>query len=69
MLSLRQKKGLDLHTVLYLLMGTQKVIFNKNIELLKKESLLEQNDNKVRLSFKGLIIENEVVLKLLEGLF
>jgi oxygen-independent coproporphyrinogen-3 oxidase len=69
MLSLRQKKGLDLHAVLYLLMGTQKVVFNKNIELLKKESLLEQNDNKIRLSFKGMIIENEVVLKLLEGLF
>ena len=69
MLSLRQKKGLDLHTVLYLLSGIQKITFNKNIELLKSESLLQQDDNRIFLSFKGMILENEVVLKLFEGLF
>ena len=69
MLSLRQKKGLDLHSVLYLLTGTQKITFNKNIELLKSESLLQQEDNRVFLLFKGIVLENEVVLKLSEGLF
>lgn len=69
MLSLRQKKGLDLHSVLYLLTGTQKITFNKNIELLKSESLLQQDDNRIFLSFKGIVLENEVVLKLSEGLF
>lgn len=69
MLSLRQRKGLDLHAVLYLLTGTQKMTFKKNIELLKSESLLQQDENQVFLSFKGIILENEVVLKLSEGLF
>jgi len=69
MLSLRQKEGLDLHSVLYLLTGTQKITFNKNIELLKSESLLQQDDNRLFLSFKGIVLENEVVLKLSEGLF
>ncbi len=69
MLSLRQKEGLDLHGVLYLLTGTQKITFNKNIELLKSESLLQQDDNRLFLSFKGIVLENEVVLKLSEGLF
>lgn len=69
MLSLRQKKGMDLHGVLYLLTGTQKITFNRNIELLKSESLLQQDGDRVFLTFKGLILENEVVLKLSEGLF
>ncbi len=69
MLSLRQRKGLDLHAVLYLLTGTQKIVFKKNIELLKNESLLQQYDDRVFLPFKGMVLENEVVLKLSEGLF
>lgn len=69
MLSLRQRKGLDLHSVLYLLTGTQKITFNKNIDLLKYESLLQQEADRVFLSFKGIVLENEVVLKLSEGLF
>lgn len=69
MLSLRQKKGLSLHTMLYLLTDIQKIKLYKNIELLKNQSLLKQNKGKITLSLKGMLLENKVLFKLYEGLF
>lgn len=69
MLSLRQKKGLDLQSMLYLLVGTQKIKFYENIEILKNAYLLKQDNNRIYLSFRGMILENEVILKLCKDLF
>jgi oxygen-independent coproporphyrinogen-3 oxidase len=69
MLGLRQAKGLDLHDVLYLLTDKQKNQLYQNVELLKGESLLQQNDDRISLPLNSIILENSIVLKLYEGLF
>lgn len=69
MLSLRQAKGLDLHDVVYLLTDEQKDNFLKNVELLKSQSLLQQNNDRIFLSLNSMILENSIVLGLFKGLF
>ncbi len=69
MLGLRQTSGVDLHDVLYLLTDEQKKQLHQNIELLKSESLLQQNNNRIALPLSSMILENSIVLKLYEGLF
>lgn len=69
MLSLRQKKGLHLHDVLYLLTDEQKNRFHKNVELLKSESLLQQDNGIISLPLNSMIIENHIILRLSKELF
>lgn len=64
MLSLRQKKGVDLHTVLYYGDSEKKAILHSRIELLKKGSLIDIEDGYLKLTRKGMALENEVILSL-----
>lgn len=65
MLALRQNKGLDLHDVVYYLIGDKKESFFETVKLLQAESLVKMDDNKLYLTLKGMVLENEVILKLL----
>jgi len=65
MLGLRQKTGVDLHRVLYSLMGVQKNKLLDNLKLMKTESLIEENNGRIFLTLKGMALENEVILKLM----
>ena len=67
MLCLRQKKGLDLHRVVYFLNTDQKEAFEKNIRHLTSQGLLEQENTTIRLSLKGWALENEVIVRLLSN--
>ncbi len=67
MLGLRQKKGLDLHCVVYFLNSNQKEALEKNIHQLKSQGLIEQENTTIRLSSKGWAIENEVIVRLLSN--
>lgn len=69
MLSLRQTKGLDLHDVVYLLTDVQKNVLHENVELLKSESLLQQKDDTIFLPLNSMILENNIILRLIKGLF
>ena len=66
MLGLRQRKGLDLHRVLYLLKRFQKVEFLHNIKSLESRGLISVKEGKLVLTFKGILLENEIVLRLLD---
>lgn len=65
MLGLRQKKGVDLRDVLYFLKDEQQQKFYQNIAQLKEQALLEEEKGVIRLTTKGFILENEIVLRLL----
>ncbi len=65
MLDLRKKNGGDLHSMLYFLKSADKIKFLNSIEELKKQGLILQIGGKVSLTQKGLLLENEVVLKLI----
>ena len=65
MLGLRQKKGLDLHRVLYFLKDEEKALFLNGVDLLKEQGLIRQIDGRILLTLKGMLLENEVVLKLI----
>jgi putative oxygen-independent coproporphyrinogen III oxidase len=65
MLGLRQKKGIDLHRMVYLLNYDEKKSFLENIEKLKSISLVEEKNGKLLLTLKGMMLENEVILKLM----
>ncbi len=65
MLGLRQRKGASLHDMLYFLKDQQRQQFCKNVELLKEQSFIEEHEGVIRLTTKGMVLENEVILKLL----
>lgn len=70
MLGLRQKSGVDLHRMLYFLevlySGENRGnIFRAKILELKKRGLLEEENGRVFLSTRGLILENEIVINLI----
>lgn len=65
MLGLRQRKGVNLHDVLYFLKDEQQKQFYQNIAMLKEQALLEEHEGVIRLTIKGMVLENEVILKLL----
>lgn len=64
MLSLRQKKGLDLHDVVYFLDENAKKSFFRQLCELEKMGLIEQKDEKVTLSARAMMLENEIVARL-----
>ena len=64
MLGLRQEKGVDLHHMLYFLKGDEKKKFLCGVELLKSQSLIQESGGKIYLTLKGMVLENEVILRL-----
>jgi oxygen-independent coproporphyrinogen-3 oxidase len=65
MLSLRQRNGVGLHSMVYLLNEDQKARFFIQVQELIKASLLEEINGNIRLTIRGMILENEVVISLI----
>jgi len=65
MLGLRQRDGVGLHSMVYLLNEDQKAQFFLQVQKLIKASLLEEVDGKIRLTIRGMILENEVIISLI----
>ncbi len=65
MLGLRQTKGMDLHDMVYLVSEDQKPRFFKNLHDLKSNFLIQEWDGKISLTRKGMLLENEVIIKLM----
>ncbi len=64
MLSLRQSKGLDLHSVVYLLSPQQIKHIKEQVPMLAEAGLVTIQNDIVRLTTKGMTLENEVVVRL-----
>lgn len=65
MLSLRQAKGGGLQRMLYFLGSDEKIRFLDKLEDLKNLGLIRINEDRVCLTLRGMLLENEVVLRLL----
>lgn len=65
MLGLRQRNGVGLHSMVYLLNEDQKARFFIQVQELIKASLLEEINGNIRLTIRGMILENEVVISLI----
>ncbi|MBY0353867.1 radical SAM family heme chaperone HemW [Candidatus Babeliales bacterium] len=65
MLGLRQNKGVGLHRVVYCLDKEKKQRIFDTLELLKSQGLIVQNNDQIRLTLKGMALENEIILKLI----
>ncbi len=65
MLGLRQSKGVDLRGVVYFLKDEQQKRFYQTVHMLKEQAFLTEHEGVIRLTTKGMILENEVILKLL----
>ena len=65
MLGLRQNVGLDLHRVLYLNKTRKETDLLEKITTMKKLDLLTEHDGKIKLTRRGMALENEVVTSLL----
>lgn len=69
MLSLRQNKGIDLHRMIYLLhKGCKPAPGCKPIEKitqLKKQKLVEEKNGRIFLTTRGMVLENEIIIRLL----
>jgi len=65
MLGLRQKKGLDLHHMVYFLNESEKKQFEHNVSTMAQAELIEKAGENIRLTLKGMALENEVIVRLL----
>lgn len=65
MLGLRQKKGLDLHRVLYFLSNIEKSNFLRKLNDLEKNKFIVKKNGKISLTSRGVVLESEIVLNLL----
>jgi len=65
MLGLRQRKGVGLHSMLYLFVEGEQERVLKQLELLEKEKLVTLQDGRVALTLEGMPLGNEIVLTLL----
>lgn len=65
MLSLRQTKGLDLQHMVYLLQAHEKEKFFLNLEQCIHAGLIERQGNIIKLTLKGMALENEIIVRLL----
>jgi oxygen-independent coproporphyrinogen-3 oxidase len=65
MLGLRQRKGVNLRDVLYFLKDEQQQQFYQNVAMLKEQAFLEEHEGVIQLTIKGMVLENEVILRLL----
>ncbi|MFH1644047.1 MAG: radical SAM family heme chaperone HemW [bacterium] len=67
MLGLRQNKGVGLQHMLYLLKNSSfKNKFLENIKFLESEGLVKTDGKNIQLTLKGMFLENEVVLNLMQ---
>ena len=64
MLGLRQKKGVDLHSVLYFLDEVSSKRFLDKIKILKMQGFMIEKNGRFFLTLKGIVLENEIVLNL-----
>jgi len=64
MLGLRQAKGVDLHRMLYLVSSDEREKFLNVIEVLKSQNLIQEIGGMINLTLKGMMLENEVILRL-----
>ncbi len=65
MLGLRQKKGINLHHMVYFESEDSRSRFNTKVQNLIREGLLEERDGAIRLTLQGMMLENEVIVQLL----
>lgn len=64
MLGLRQTAGMDLQHVIYLFPEHQRGVFTAKLAALQDAGFIGEREGKVMLTHKGMILENEVILKL-----
>lgn len=64
MLSLRQRDGLDLHHVVYLLEEDKKSRFLSQVQELLEAQLVELKGGRLCLTPKGMLLENEIIMRL-----
>jgi oxygen-independent coproporphyrinogen-3 oxidase len=65
MLGLRQKKGIGLQRMLYFLKNKEKERFIEGLKILKFEGLIQEVGGNITLTSKGMLLENEIILKLI----
>ncbi len=66
MLSLRQKKGLDLQGMVYLLNPNELIALKNQLPILENAGLITVANDRICLTHKGMALENEVVLRLFD---
>ncbi len=66
MLSLRQKTGLNLHSMVYLFDDNKLAALKSQLPVLEKAGLINIINDHVYLTIKGMVLENEVVLRLFD---
>ena len=65
MLGLRQKKGVDLHHMIYFVHSDRSHGFEQRLTECIHEGFIEQHENTIRLTIKGMALENEVIIYLI----
>lgn len=65
MLGLRTRTGVGLQRVVYSLKDEQRAAFLAQVALLTQEGLLEELEGVIRLTSRGMIVENEVIMRLI----
>ncbi len=65
MLCLRQKKGLNLQRMVYSLKNSKKQKLLDEIKSLESEQLIQKTGENIHLTLKGMMLENEVILRLI----
>lgn len=65
MLSLRQRSGMHLHSMLYYIDKAQHNNFLQKLYHLEEAGFIQIHNEQVQLTMRGMIFENEVILKLL----
>lgn len=65
MLSLRQKKGMSLHRMVYSLNSDEQKSLYEQISLLKSHNLIDESEGYIRLTTHGMALENEIITSLL----
>ena len=64
MLGLRQKRGIDLQRMIYFLKEDERLI-KERIFKLKEKNLIQEKNNKISLTTRGIILADEVILNLI----
>jgi oxygen-independent coproporphyrinogen-3 oxidase len=65
MLALRQKKGIDLHRVIYSKDSDKRKAVFDQIELLKSHKLIDEKEGRIFLTRQGILLENEILMRLM----
>ncbi|MBM3887379.1 hypothetical protein FJ364_05620, partial [Candidatus Dependentiae bacterium] len=65
MLSLRQVEGMNLHDMIYCVGEENKEALLVSLKELESMELLQMENNRIKLTLRGMILENEVVLRLI----